>query len=251
MKKIKLIMAATMVASLSQASIVTNFYADFNGSADGNATAANMNAGTAIGSWNVLALEESFVDTGVVAWDFGKYTNDAVLATSATVADGVTFSYDVRSRRGAAALGGKASALRVLNENGDTIVNISYSCTASAGRLQVWDVSTSGWLVLTDTLAGSSLNLPSAMEHIDVTMGAAGFEITANGNVLTPYIMGYNSTNGTQVSAIKFFGVHGDSLSGAWYDNISVTSVIPEPATLGLVGVACAGLLAARRMMMI
>lgn len=248
MGTIKWIMAVTMVAGLSQASIVTNFYADFNSSSDGSATAANMNAGTAIGSWNVLALEESFVQSGVVAWDYGKYTNDAILATSATVANGVTFSYDVRSKRGAVALGGKASALRVLNETGATIINISYSCTATAGRLQVWDMSTSSWLVLTDTLQGAGT---SPLEHIDVTMGAAGFEIAANGDVLTPYVMGYNNTLGTQVSAIKFYGVHGDSLSGAWYDNISVTSVIPEPATLGLIGIACAGLLAARRMMMI
>ncbi|MCF7864859.1 MAG: hypothetical protein K9L89_08720 [Kiritimatiellales bacterium] len=216
------------MAGFCGATVVTNFFADFNASANGVASADNLNAGTVVGSWNVLALEESFVQGGVVAFDWGKYTNDAILATSATLADGVTFSYDVRSKRGASALGGKASALRVVNENGATIINISYSCTTTEGRLQVWDASTSSWLVLTDALQGMG---STPLEHIDVTMDAAGFEIATNGVVLTPGVMAYGNTDGTQLSSVRFYGVHGDNLSGAWYDNISVTTTVAPPTT--------------------
>lgn len=216
----------------------TYLYADFNNSADGtegSATAENLNAGTAVGSWTVEALEESYVTNGLVAWDNGKYTNTATLATAANLSDNPVFSYDVRSKRAAASLGGKASALRVQDENGATIINMSYSTTSSAGQLRVWDAVASAWTNLTDSLLGNSVIPPSTMEHIDVEMGAAGFTVYTNGTAITG-LMSYNSTNGSQVASIKFFGVHGSDttlLSGCWYDNIKVQGplVTNAPAT--------------------
>ncbi|MCF7818552.1 MAG: hypothetical protein K9M54_11795 [Kiritimatiellales bacterium] len=144
----------------------TYFYAYFNHSPDGSAgsaTASNLNAGTLVGSWTVEAVEESYVTNGIVAWDQGLYTNLATLATTVDLASNPVFSYDVRGKRAAAALGGKASGLRVQNENGATIINISYSCTASAGQLRVWDAVASAWTNLTDNLLGNIVTPPSVI----------------------------------------------------------------------------------------
>lgn len=201
---------------------LTNFYADFNEAADGSAAESNLNAGTAIGSWSVSALEESFVDSGVVAWDQGCYTNTAHLAAGAVRAGGVTFSYDILSKRAAASLGGKASAIRVLDENGKTIVNLSYSATSAESRLQVWDQSNLEWLILTTNLppAHASATAPDSLVHVEVEMMEHGFVVSADGETLSG-IMPYNNSTGSLVSDIRFYGVHADN-SGAWYDNLSV-----------------------------
>ena len=74
----KTIMLAVLLIAMSiRAQTVTNFFADFNSSANGSATAINLNAGTAVGSWTVSALEESAVTNGIVNFEQGYYTNTA------------------------------------------------------------------------------------------------------------------------------------------------------------------------------
>ncbi|MDF7826502.1 hypothetical protein P4B35_20900, partial [Pontiellaceae bacterium B12227] len=105
MKKQWITMAAVGAAVAVNAGVVTNFFADFQGAADGNiSTAADINAGTAIGSWNTVALEESYFTSNPasnrrLALDQGQYDITASLATAATLADGVTFSIDFRNLR--------------------------------------------------------------------------------------------------------------------------------------------------------
>ncbi|QHI68545.1 sialidase family protein [Tichowtungia aerotolerans] len=201
---------------------LTNFYADFNEASDGSATESDLNAGTAIGSWSVSALEESFVNSGVVAWDQGCYTNTAHLAAAADRSAGVTFSYDILSKRAAAVLGGKASAIRVLDEDGKTIVNLSYTATSAESRLQVWDQANTNWLVLTSDLPAAHVpaTAPETLVHVEVEMMGHGFVVSVDGETLTG-IMPYNNSTGSLVRDIRFYGVHEDA-SGAWYDNISV-----------------------------
>lgn len=251
MKKLFTLSAVVLLCSAAGfGAIVTNFFADFEGSPAGNlsttlsASESQLDAGTSTGSWTITDVQESYIGTNAVqhrlCMDFGQYNMSADLASSATLSDGVTFSIYANNRRGGTV---KTSVIRFKNESNANLLSLRFVPDGTAPTLQLFDI-VNGWTDL-GAIQFNSVGTPNwdGMDFVEVQMSGSSFNVLLNGTNVAANVNYANS--GTTLDALSFIGEHDQS--GIWYDNVLVTT-IPEPATIGLVGFASLGLLMLRKL---
>ncbi|MDF7827035.1 hypothetical protein P4B35_23635, partial [Pontiellaceae bacterium B12227] len=226
MKKQWIVLTVVCSALMANAGVVTNFFADFQGAADGNiSTAADINAGTVVGSWTITALEESKFESNPasnrrLALDQGKYDFTASLATAATLAHGVTFSIDFRNLRDGSV---KYNDIRLKTDGGWNLLSLRLVPTAnSTGNpdwLQRWNPDTASWTNVVEIFQNSPA-IPNevGMQTLQVVMDADGFGLFLDGSNLVGNL-DYDSPGGT-LESIRLSSPN--TASGVWYDDISV-----------------------------
>ncbi|QHI68546.1 hypothetical protein [Tichowtungia aerotolerans] len=230
MKKFLMIAAVSFAACAGHAGVVTNFYADFevlNSGGPGTLTnAAQVNAGTPVGSWIVTDAQESLIFGGAAGFDQGEYDFTANCKSGAQVANGVTITFDMRSRRDGF---NKYNAIRIKNEAGLNAISLRWSGTADgvSGQLEYW-VTGTGWVVAAnDIFLANDFGFASGItDRMTISLSSAGYDVAVNGAVILEG-MEYAAVPET-IQSMQFFG-DGVLLGGAWYDTILVTSgLAPE-----------------------
>ena len=236
MNRKTIVLTILLAAGLGRASVVTNFFSDLNSSANGSASTANLNAGTSVGTWAVLAQEESTVTDGVALFQTGKYTNQMTLASSADLTTGsVTVGFDFS--------GTESTTLRwnrflIRNESDQSIIAFRLG---NDGAIQVYQ---GGWQAI-GSVGYSSDVPPTSMSHISITMDSSGYSVYKDETLLTSSAY-QTPVYATSINNVIIWG--DNTASSVWVDNVSVTSVVPEPITLGLYSISGCFTLLIRRL---
>jgi hypothetical protein len=174
---------------------------------------------------------------------------------------GGTFNMSGGTMTAGTGLGGDVTLLTsaVLNMSGGTLTagdNLNIS-TSSIINLSGGDIVSSAQLVF-GTGGSQKINFQSGDGTLTVASGGVNFSSVPDGTIgwyFDPNFEGSVTVNGWGDSQYRsLYGAHifYDGASTEAFDDVfqvdgATLTVIPEPATLGLVGVAFAGLLALRR----
>jgi hypothetical protein len=159
------------------------------------------------------------------AGDSAKYVATMQLGTAvSSLSDEqpITLSFDVSGKDSTA---GAWNNITLRNTSGNNLVAMRIG---NDGTFQNYK---SGWMSVTNLLSNSG----SELSHVSIILGASGIAISVDGNLVTTFA--YNNTNyATSFGDILIQG--GVAASGMSLDNISVTTAIPEPVTLGLYSIS-------------
>ena len=215
-----------------RAAVSTNFYADFGGSSEGSATSANLNTGSAGGTWTVVDPMASYVTNiptmgKLVRFKAGQYDNTATLASSVALANGVLVNYELRR-----AILASANTVTIKNEDGATILMLGMTGTAS-GQFRIFhnNGSANGWYDYAANTAYSDDLSDGILDSVELVLNEDSFDAWFNGVQVVEGGL-YSSSDsirlGKSVGSLDFVGVN--LTSEMWYDNISVMPV-PEETT--------------------
>lgn len=217
MRKNIIVLTIMVIASIGRASVVTNFFANFTGSVNGSATVANLNAGTAVGSWSVT-IGSSFVSNGITAC-VSPYTNSAILAASVmSLSDEspVTINFDIRDKTG-------WNYITVKSATGNNIISLRIE---NNGVIDTYNINK--WQYVASLLSPSGDLSDGQMNTISLVLRATNYTISVDGTLMTSLDYG-NLATAQSLGSILFSAGSG----GIWLDNLNVTTV-PEPVTIGL-----------------
>lgn len=198
----------------------SHFLADFNvedsGGAGSLTNAAQLDAGTQVGSWLIADAQESLISNGAVGFDQGLYDVTANLASNASVKYGVVFDAYIRSRRDGST---KWNGIRIKNESGVNAVSLRWSGTVDgvSGDLQYWN---GAWVSLSNNvLLANDFGFTSGLtDHLQVQMRETDYDVLLNGTNLLSNAAYINAP--TSVGSVQLFG--DEQYAGAWYDFIRV-----------------------------
>ncbi len=217
------------------------FEADFDSTTPGEAWKAKLDNGTTIGSWTVGNRDSSRVTTN---------GTDAVFRMSGTTYDytanfsqtfdvtggGGSIAFDSRSIKAESA-GARINRIDLLNESGAAVLSFGYRvgssvATYSFNRADGTINNNNPGITLLSALSPEDNNAaPADLDGFELKLNETSWGIYINGSIVTnglDYVTGAD----TVVSKLQFTTAGTVAGTGAFYDNITV---IPEPATLGLV----------------
>lgn len=267
---------------LSAATIL--FQADFNGTTVTDTgggeflaqiTKANLDAGTATGSWTVNATQASpgtnSAFKSIQGVGGANVTNKALrfginlegagtspiltanMLSSTTVAAGqITVSFNYANATTDAG-GGRTFFLRGVGTDNLTLFELAFKSDAGHTRLAYRDgTSTINLLGSASDLVnstGSSDGGPgdyddTIMKQIDVVIGSSTFDVFLAGTKLNTSGLAFKDAGATGINRLEF--VSSTAWTGGWFDNMSVTQ-IPEPSAALLGGLGLIALLRRRR----
>lgn len=278
-----LIISGLIVAFAAHGGIVTNFYADFEGTnfpnasnPDGrlieegdtvNATEDHLNEVTSVGSWTVVARRASDIQLSTRGPDhqfaFFKgndgadpYEFQANFASNADLSLGVEVRFLARVHTGDDAdVNRLRNLVHLYDSNNAELVRLSIAGTDEFSRLSYFDGT--DWITITDDLQNPRGPTPfyiGGWDQIMLDMNSDSFDVWFANNrdgelALVSSEIPYLNT-GTDVASMVFANNDpGDDGARARirYDDISVTT-IPEPATVAaLFGALALGLVIYRR----
>ncbi|KPK43302.1 MAG: hypothetical protein AMK72_13505 [Planctomycetes bacterium SM23_25] len=214
---------------------VTIFHADFEDSplVTGNVTAADLNAGTPVGTWTVFTDGNSDINatsdpgsgnTKNLFADNGQYDFVGNFFEAGLLADGVTVNLDVLLRRQA----GDANPHRVqgLDSNGLVLFDVKLEADGTAGqedyrRVGYWD--SGGTLVRVGNPGdlnriNSDTADPAQFETLTLDLSATTMDIKLDGLILAGGDdVGYRNAGLTDIKQIRITGMQNDS--GMHYDD--------------------------------
>ena len=255
-------------ACLAGATVV--FDADFQASSAGssnlfNATVLGRNAildnGTSVGSWtdndsNVNTLYEIADDeAGNNVMVFSSVNTSPTVANAhfssvaSLAGNALTLSWDwMRTDEGG---GGSGNAIIDLLDSSDAVVaTVSWNDGGNSGNGALSVAGTSIGVFYNELLGTAATDLSTANWDplaLQLTMTSTGIEVVTDGTVQTTLTGSF-----TEVAGLRFRSSSNRSYSqgGMWIDDIHADiSVIPEPASIGLICVLGAGMFWVRRIM--
>ncbi|MDF7827034.1 PEP-CTERM sorting domain-containing protein, partial [Pontiellaceae bacterium B12227] len=145
----------------------------------------------------------------------------------------------------------KYNDIRLKTAGGFNLLSLRLVPTAnSTGNpdwLQRWNPDTTSWQNVAEIFQNSPA-IPNevGMQTLQVVMDADGFGLFLDGANLVSDLA--YDTVGATLNTVRLSSP--DTASGVWYDDMSVTT-IPEPATIGLIGLFGGGLIFIRRTFML
>jgi len=234
------IIFASVLGAASCASANTVFQADFEGSALINDTVipANLDAGTAVGSWTVGDDQESDIRSGggnkALLADTGKYRFTANFSSTAVLTNnGVTISLDTYMRRTGDASSSEANLkpqkIVGLASHGYELFDIRINAGLSnTNALRVGYVDAVGiiqYLGSSGDVNSYSVDTPnsSKFQTLELTLHETTMDISYDGIVLATGIA-YRNSGISHISGLRLAGVNNNT--GAFYDNIEVNASI-------------------------
>jgi hypothetical protein len=221
MSRWKWIPAAVMAVSAAQAGTVTNFFADFETSANGPAGNKNLHAGTEIGGWNARIPSGSFITNGVLHLGPGCYGYQIWIPPR-----GVKLSARPSVHMELLASTPKETDqwnLIVFKDPGDrNLLSLRFNAWSALQRWTGEDWA--GPLGVSDMRGGSGF--PVVLNELDIDFFPDGADIYYNGALVeqaAPYLP-YAAE-----PVIRHIALTGPSIrSAAWLDNIHVESWVGE-----------------------
>ncbi|MGE4488934.1 MAG: hypothetical protein AB7E95_05240 [Kiritimatiellales bacterium] len=238
MKRIIISIVLLLTVAAGRASVVTNFFADFSGSVDGSLTAIGLNNGTSVGAWTVTAAGDSVVSNEMIGFENQydcRVQLDTVI-TSLSDTNLVTVSFDARAKDETPG-GPYWNTIDIKNSGGNNVVTLRIS---NQGVLQGYF---GGWVELADGLLSVS-ETPDELDHFTFVFGLTGLQVYVNSGLVSE--KNYNNP-GFAHSIYSLRISTGTSTSGLWFDNVSVTTAVPEPASISLIAISSASMLLIRR----
>ncbi|VGO16427.1 hypothetical protein PDESU_05018 [Pontiella desulfatans] len=230
-----------MVIGLSVYSVSAQviFDADFEDAAliNDHVTSANLDAGTAVGSWTVIDDQESDIRSGsgnkALLADTGTYSFEANFSETAVLTNnGITISLDTYMRRTGDASSNegnlKPQKIVGLDSHGYELFDIRINAGiwhANAQRLGFVDsLGAERYLGSSGDVNVYSVDTPnpSKFQTLELTLHETMMDISYDGAVLTNG-MAYRNSGISHISSIRLAGVN--SSTGAFYDNISVAAI--------------------------
>ncbi|MDF7824893.1 hypothetical protein P4B35_12795 [Pontiellaceae bacterium B12227] len=233
-----IVLGLLTAAGSTQAAIV--FDSDFEGSAliNDTVTSANLNAGTAVGSWTVADDQESDIRSGsgnkALLADTGEYRFTANFSTTAILTNnGITISLDTYMRRTGDASTSESNLKPQKIVGFDSLGNELFDIRITAGfshvnAQRVGYVNSLGsehYLGSSGDVNTYSVDMPnsSKFQTLELTLHETTMDISYDGVVLTSG-MAYRNSGMSHLRSIRLAGVN--SSSGAFYDNITVSAVV-------------------------
>ena len=222
-------LSATPSSGGSVGSVVeTNFYADFSGSSAGSVAEANLNAGTPVGYWTGNNVEESTVADNAIgrmaAFESGRYTNIAMMASGVALSNGVSLRFDARIK---SLTSNGLNRILVKNESGQNILEIQYNAVSGGHavlRAYHNNGATTGWTVISDDmLTASDTCGDGLMDEMEFVFSEDSWSAIVNGVALVSdalYSSAAGNRIGRSVGQIHFVGL--SNASSIWLDNIVV-----------------------------
>ena len=242
------IVVSAFMAGTGQA--VELVLSDLDGSSAGNATAANLNAGTTGGTWTVNDRQESvivadglnggfalFADRGAYDFDLSGF-GDVSLS-------GTTISYDTYIARTTGTANEKENYFVVSDSGGDELLRLVLKTDGSAaplqGRLTHTNSTGNGIdagneVILADDLAsegGSSFD-PAEMFNISLELSDTTYDLRIDGLLVGVDLPYRNALADFNTISLVGSGVADGVAAGAFFDNISVDVAVPEPASVAI-----------------
>lgn len=274
MKKIAM-MALVLTTATAQAGIITNFWADFEGSSDWHATENNLNSGTVVGSWTeeeraASRIQETSDDTKY-KWFFPRsqendpaYEFIAHFDTAAPLADGVEWSFMARAQNALDSvdeLERGRNFVELRDSENNAVLTLAFAGVNDQGdnhfsRME-YNVG-NGWVVVSDDLQlprwQSDLVYDVDWNHVKLTLNEQSFSIlladTGSGALETVVDDVVWNRTGMEIDRIVFYTSETTEESvgrRTRYDDILVTT-IPEPGTVALLALGVWGLIGWRRL---
>ncbi len=229
--------------------VLTIFDDDFQNTATGNATAARLNAGVDVGTWTVGNRQESKIQASggarAIMMDQGSYNFTTTFAFDGRLDMGTTVTLDAALRRRNNAQ--KRNFIEGFDANNNVLFRIRVNAPSNndTNTAVQYDNGPGYTDVAKPSLKWSSGYNTGKFRGIEITL-ADTYDIWVdenNNNVKNAgeFVTGLTYLNAPTADFDRLV-FRGNSQAGARYDNILVTTVIPEPLTMLAVGLSIGGL---------
>jgi len=218
------------------------------------ATQALLQEGTAIGTWTVTSqgsaeFLRNTASAGDVVFKPDQGSPDFTLRTNGTGRLGATtVSFEFALRRFNPGTQDRDPFITLFDDSDNELLTLTSAATGGPDQRKLGIVSGgspvyAGNVDDVNRLTADSDTDFSGLDLISVALGETSFSVTLNG---TELFTGepYETPGAVGFGGIRFFG---DSPAGYYVDNVLATSVIPEPGTGLLFGVAGMALVRLRR----